>query len=257
MFCSVYKGTLNIFILALFSIAQLSFGDSPQVICELQARSMLPAGIHHLLDSLKANEFQKYRFTRYSGDSFSIADSVNIRSLPGDSENGVEYFPRYLQYSGDYSHFIDYILVFDPSLDSVVTCDKKVRLYFSDRCDFCDSGFWSGTANLSTQFHYYRFQEIYGSFFSFRDINEVQVFVGNQNRTYLPFASDLPVFAPGKSMKKKWFARDVDYARFFPVDFPATLNSDIFMDDNGDFTWSENAANRWFSIPVKTGSDKK
>lgn len=207
------------------------------------SRQKLSPEDHKLYDSLlNTASYRFHKTIRYNSRSFSITDTVSIKKLAIDSLSGQNYFPGYLQFSGELKDFLKYIVVIDKSLDSIVWCQNQISIYASG-CDQCDTGFFSGTRFLPTQFNYYRFHEIYGSLFKYKNINEIQVLVNGQNKTYLPYASDLSVYAPSGIMKKSFYIPDVDYGRFFPVDFPSDTADEFRVDQfTGDFMWSEEVA---------------
>ena len=235
----------------------LSYTANAQDTCTTLKRSDIPAALDSLYDSLRAASPNKYTISNYHSDSISVTDTARITRLPIDLLSNSLYFPHYLQFSGSFRNFVYYILWCDPALDSVARCGSRVTLYYSDRCELCDSGFWYGTAFLPTQFNYYRFQEIYAAFFQYELCQEICVYAGTENCTYIPYGSDLAVNAPAGVMKKKWFIRNLDYAVFLPVDFPADMNSDVTMNEDGNFYWSSQAADRQTSTYRKKKRPQK
>lgn len=228
-----------IVVLAFLSLSFFSF-YSPSPSCTVFSRHNISQADSLLYDSLLKSNAEPV----FASDSFLITDTARVR-FPYLTKNPNQFFPRYLQFKGSYNRFLGYILSADPSLDSIVTCGDSVRLYYGEHCEDCDSSFLAGGIDFPYQFYFYRYHEIYSAFFSFAAINKVEVFVSEENSTYLPSVGDLPVYAPNMCMQKKWYRRDIDYGNFFPVDFPSTVGGDFIVTEKDEFIWRETAANRW------------
>jgi hypothetical protein len=233
----------SLFLWSLF-ISVSSFVSAEKKCCSI-TRKDISKSDHALYDSLFKTESYKFHGRiNFVSDTIQIIDTARIKPLPIDSNSSTVYYPDYLQFKGSFQNFIKYVLIIDPVIDSIVRCESRIMIYAANKCDFCDSGFFSPTQYFPTQFSYYRFHEIYGSFFSYKNIDEIQVFVQGVNKTYLPVASDFSVYAPNKTMKRKWYMSNMDYTICFPDDYQSNPGKDFTVEKNGDYIWIERAANK-------------
>jgi hypothetical protein len=143
-----------------------------------------------------------------------------------------KFEPPYLDTSIVYSKFLQFVsnnfeesmsqIVHQPEVDSIHYDVQKgyLTLYAKDERDMGASIFmWAKNGYLRWEFDIYH--DLYKTFFSFKRVKSVSVFVNGKPMTAIPCVGDYDmIFAPNNILLKCWYVPCLDYGTKIDRDNP-------------------------------------